>query len=81
MKRFNTLLLSILFFFCKTPIKNDTIDTGLIRFQNYNQEITILPDDIINLISEGIYPNSCFLHLIKIFSSKREETTIVMTLN
>ena len=78
MKRICTLLLSIHFFSCTTSIKNEPIDTGLLRFQNYNQEVTILPDDIVNMINEGTCFDPCFLHLTEIFSSKEQEVTIFL---
>ena len=75
MKKFCTLLLSILFISCTTSIKKNTLGTGCLRFQNYNQEVTILPDEFRDMINEKSDTDSCFLNLIEIFSNQEENVS------
>jgi hypothetical protein len=72
MKKLCTLLLTISFFSCVSPVKNE-FGTGCIRFQNYNQEIAILPDELVNMINDNMEIDSCFLHLSEMFNSQEEE--------
>jgi hypothetical protein len=77
-KKICTFLLSILFFSCYLPVENNPFGINCLRFKNYFQEPTILPDDIVNMFDEKIEPDSCFLHLTKIFSSREEEISILL---
>jgi hypothetical protein len=57
----------------------DTINYGAnLRYQNYNEKITLLPNDIIEMTNQSVYWDSRFFYIKKIFTSKKKETLIFL---
>jgi hypothetical protein len=79
MKILWTLILNILLFSCVAQVLKDTTNYGVhLRYQNYDEEITRLPDDIIEMTNQSTYWDPCFFHIKEIFSSKEKKTLILL---
>jgi len=80
MKTLWILLLNISFCTCLAQLQKDTLRYGewYFEFQNYDKEITMLPNEFIEMTNQSIYWDPCLFDLQAIFNNKEKETLLLL---